>query len=72
MNIPQTNKKIDLLWETSAKNYNSHRFFNSDLINKNNISQLTKFWTFNSGKFDPIQTIQAPPIFINNQLIYNH
>ena len=59
----------NLLWKTSAGNYYSERFFSGEQINKDNINNLTKLWTFNSGSTAKLQTVQAPPIFIGDQLL---
>ena len=58
-----------LLWKTSAGNSYSTRFFLGEQINKNNIKNLTKLWTFNSGSTDKIGSVQSPPIFIGDQLL---
>tara|TARA_B110000259_G_scaffold171675_1_gene203381 strand:+ start:3843 stop:6131 length:2289 start_codon:yes stop_codon:yes gene_type:complete len=58
-----------LLWKTSAGNSYSHRFFSGEQINKDNIKNLTKLWTFNSGSTAALQTVQSPPVFIGNQLL---
>ena len=58
----------NLLWKTSAGNSYSHRFFSGEQINKDNIKNLTKLWTFNSGSTAPLDTVQSPPIFIEDQL----
>ncbi len=39
----------NLLWQTSAGNNYSERFFFGDQINKYNIKNLSKLWIFNSG-----------------------
>ena len=54
----------NLLWTTSAGSYFSERFFAGSQITKNNIKDLDKFWTFNSGNTSKTDTVQAPPIFI--------
>jgi len=59
----------NLLWKTSAGNSYSHRFFSGEQINKDNIKNLTKLWTFNSGSTAALQTVQSPPVFIGNQLL---
>ena len=59
----------NLLWKNSAGNYYSERFFSGEQINKDNINNLTKLWTFNSGSTAKLQTVQAPPIFIGDQLL---
>ena len=59
----------NLLWKTSAGNYHSQRFFEGSQITKNNIKNLSKLWTFNSGSTAKLQTVQSPPIFIGDQLI---
>ena len=59
----------NLLWKTSAGNSYSTRFFLGEQINKNNIKNLTKLWTFNSGSTDKIGSVQSPPIFIGDQLL---
>jgi len=56
-------------WLTSAGNYKSHRFFLGQQIVKDNIKELEKFWIFNSSFSSPIDTVQAPPLFIKDQLI---
>ena len=58
-----------LLWKTSAGNSYSHRFFSGEQINKDNIKNLTKLWTFNSGSAAAQDTVQSPPIFIGEQLL---
>jgi len=58
-----------LLWKTSAGNSYSHRFFSGEQINKSNINNLTKLWTFNSGSTAALKTVQSPPIFIGDQLL---
>ena len=58
-----------LLWKTSAGNSYSHRFFSGEQINKDNIKNLSKLWTFNSGSTAAMQTVQSPPIFIGDQLL---
>ena len=58
-----------LLWKTSAGNSYSTRFFEGEQINKNNIKNLIKLWTFNSGSTAKLQTVQSPPIFIGDQLL---
>jgi len=58
-----------LLWKTSAGNSYSHRFFSGEQINKDNIKNLTKLWTFNSGSTAVQDTVQSPPIFIGDQLL---
>ena len=58
-----------LLWKTSAGNSYSNRFFLGKQINKKNIKDLTKLWTFNSGVTAKLQTVQSPPIFIGDQLL---
>ena len=63
------NENKTLLWKTSAGNYFSERFFQGEQINIENINNLTKLWTFNSGSTAKLQTVQSPPIFIGDQLI---
>ncbi|MDB3949447.1 PQQ-binding-like beta-propeller repeat protein [Candidatus Pelagibacter sp.] len=58
-----------LLWKTSAGSSYSTRFFEGEQINKNNIKNLTKLWTFNSGSTAKLQTVQSPPIFVGDQLL---
>jgi len=59
----------NLLWKTSPGSYFSERFFDGTQITKNNIKDLDKFWTFNSGAAGKLSTVQSPPIFIGDQLI---
>ena len=59
----------NILWKTSARNYHSERFFTGTQITKNNIKDLEKFWVFNSGTTAKYNTVQSPPIFIDDQLI---
>ena len=59
----------NLLWQTSAGNNYSERFFFGDQINKYNIKNLSKLWTFNSGSTSKYDTVQSPPIFIGDQLL---
>lgn len=63
----ENNAKIN--WLTSAGNEYSHRFFSGDQINFDNINNLEKIWTFNSGNSSISNTVQSPPIFVDNQLI---
>ena len=58
--------EINLNWLTSAGNNYSHRFFSGDQINLNNINNLEKIWTFNSGSTAKYNTVQSPPIFIDD------
>ena len=59
----------NLLWQTSAGNNYSERFFFGDQINKYNIKNLSKLWIFNSGSTSKYDTVQSPPIFIGDQLL---
>ena len=59
----------NLNWETSAGSYFSERFFKGTQITKDNIKDLEKFWVFNSGSTAKYNTVQSPPIFIDDQLI---
>ena len=59
----------NLLWTTSAGSYFSERFFAGSQITSNNIKDLDKFWTFKSGSTSKFNSVQAPPIFIGDQLI---
>ena len=59
----------NLLLKTSVGNSYSHRFFSGEQINKDNIKNLTKLLTFNSGSTAALQTVQSPPVFIGNQLL---
>ena len=56
-------------WFHSSGNYEGQRYINLNQINKNNISNLNKIWTFKSGKKDKRNVVQATPIFIDNKLI---
>ena len=38
-------------------------------LKQDNIKNLTKLWTFNSGSTAKLQTVQSPPIFIGDQLL---
>ena len=62
-------EKKNLQWQTSAGNYYSERFFPGDQINKYNIKNLSRLWTFNSGSTAKHDTVQSPPIFIGDQLL---
>ena len=59
----------NLNWKTSAGSYFSERFFKGTQITKDNIKDLEKFWVFNSGSTAKYNTVQSPPIFIDDQLI---
>ena len=56
-------------WFHSSGNYEGQRYSNLNQITKKNISDLNKVWTFNSGKTDKKNVVQATPIFIDNKLI---
>lgn len=56
-------------WFHSSGNYESQRYSNLNQITKKNISDLNKAWTFNSGKIDKKNVVQATPIFIDDKLI---
>ena len=62
-------EKKNLPWHTSAGNYYSERFFSSDQINKYNVENLSRLWTFNSGSTAKYDTVQSSPIFIGDQLL---
>jgi len=66
---PPFSNAAEIDWLTSAGNYKSHRFFSGQQIVKDNIKELEKFWIFNSNFSSPIDTVQAPPLFIKDQLI---
>ena len=63
------NENKSLTWNTSAGNSYSERSFSGVQINKDNIKNLTRLWTFNSGSTAKLQTVQSPPIFIGDQLL---
>ena len=56
-------------WFHSSGNYEGQRYSNLNQITKKNISNLNKVWTFNSGKTDKKNVVQATPIFIDDKLI---